>query len=159
MPASPTPPADLSMTGTVDHWTTVTLPVLDAIGRLEEAGTPIDYAAVSEASGIDEARIDLLVRRLSRDGDGKQWLDGVFQKLNGGGFLAHIEGLGPLGMQAVRGFPGQEAMIATLERLADAAETDEERGLLTRAASLLRGFPAELFAVGSVEAVKRLAGH
>jgi hypothetical protein len=140
-----------------DYWTTVTLPVLDAVGQLEETGVEITYASISELSGVDQDAITLLVERLHRDGDGEQWIAGVYMK-HMGPMTVRLAGLGPLGMQAVRGFPGREAIIATLERLAEQAETEEDRGALRRAASIFRAAPAETVAAVSVEVAKRLAG-
>jgi len=132
--------------------------VLDAVGQLEETDAEINYASIAEASGVDQDTVRLLVERLHRDGDGKQWIAGVYLPVMGPTMSASLEGLGPPGMQAVRGFPGQEAIIVTLERLADRAETEEDRGALRRAAALFRAAPAETVAAVSVEVAKRLAG-
>src|SRR5437763_9066068 len=97
-PATATQPLSIEVDAdrmTADYWTTVTIPVLDAIGRLEEAGAAIDYTAASELSGVDEHSIALLVERLHREGDGKQWIDGAYMPGMGAGARdVDLRGLG-----------------------------------------------------------------
>jgi hypothetical protein len=141
-----------------DYWMTVTVPVLNAVGDLEEEGADrFSLAVISERSGVAVDKVELLVDRLTKGSQGGEWLSGTFVR-GGDGSLARIliDGLGPRGMEAVRGHPGQEAMIVALERLAETTSNDQDRSALRRAADLLRDAPSDVVAGVLVETAKRL---
>jgi hypothetical protein len=135
-----------------DYWATVTVPVLNAVGELEEEeGADITYAALAERSGVEQKQVELLVLRLTRDGDRKQWIDGAYTFSGFNGLVSvRLAGLGPKGMAAVRGQPGQEAIAATLERLA-AGATGEEQQMLRGAAGFVSAAPAAAFWAAAME--------
>jgi hypothetical protein len=107
---------------------------------------------------VDVVKVKLLVERLTRQGDGREWFAGAFVR-GGDGNLAtvHIDGLGPRGMDAARGAPGKEAIIATLERL-ERDVPEEQRGAVQWVLALFRDLPSETFAAISIEVAKRWAG-
>jgi hypothetical protein len=146
----------MSPTSHDDYWSTIWLPAVRAVGDLEEAKTEITYASIAEQSGVDADAVRLLVDRLSKDGDGKQWIDGAYLRSMGGHMTVRLYGLGPLGLKAARGYPTQEALVAILEALAEEGRTEEERGVARRAAQLFRDLPAETVAAMAAEIAKRL---
>jgi hypothetical protein len=140
-----------------DYWSAVTVPVLNAVGELEEEGADrFSLAVIAERSGVDEAKVSLLVDRLTREGNA--WLSGAFPRGGNGKLVTvRIDGLGPKGMQAVRGFPGVATLLLTLQQLAANPHlTEDQRGVVQRAIALLRDLPGEITGAAVIEAVRLL---